>query len=215
VKQRDWRAEMAKNAAERRRRLDVMKEMQAFVYALPPDQRPYGQRGVYPKPPYYPKNADGLKPCRWCQHPSKRGWCSEECVAEFMRRGHWPTMARFITKRDGVCRLCGGARPNISGARPHFDVDTLQRWTIHEWRAMTLEAEQGGEDRRPYACRLEYTWAVDHIVAVADGGTDDPNNLRLLCGRCHSEVTAAQHARWAAARRAAKRASSGQKPLEL
>jgi 5-methylcytosine-specific restriction endonuclease McrA len=33
---------------------------------------------------------------------------------------------------------------------------------------------------------------VDHIVAVIDGGTDDPKNLRLLCVPCHKTVTIAQ-----------------------
>jgi 5-methylcytosine-specific restriction protein A len=31
-------------------------------------------------------------------------------------------------------------------------------------------------------------WDVDHIVPVADGGTDDPLNLRLLCIPCHVAV---------------------------
>lgn len=31
-------------------------------------------------------------------------------------------------------------------------------------------------------------WDVDHIVRVIDGGTDDPENLRLLCMTCHKEV---------------------------
>lgn len=32
---------------------------------------------------------------------------------------------------------------------------------------------------------------VDHIVAKADGGTDDPSNLRGACHACHSAKTAA------------------------
>lgn len=30
---------------------------------------------------------------------------------------------------------------------------------------------------------------VDHIVEVADGGTNLPSNLQLLCGDCHKEKT--------------------------
>ncbi len=48
---------------------------------------------------------------------------------------------------------------------------------------------------------VRYRFEVDHIVAVNDGGTDDPANLRLLCEVCHHEVTAAQHQRWARERR--------------
>lgn len=31
-------------------------------------------------------------------------------------------------------------------------------------------------------------WDVDHIIRVTDGGTDDPENLRLLCMTCHTKV---------------------------
>ena len=33
---------------------------------------------------------------------------------------------------------------------------------------------------------------VDHIVAKADGGTDDPANLRTLCPNCHRLKTLAE-----------------------
>ncbi|WP_040667197.1 HNH endonuclease signature motif containing protein [Nitrolancea hollandica] len=33
---------------------------------------------------------------------------------------------------------------------------------------------------------------VDHIVARADGGSDDRGNLRGLCRRCHASRTARQ-----------------------
>jgi 5-methylcytosine-specific restriction protein A len=39
--------------------------------------------------------------------------------------------------------------------------------------------------------RVRVQWEVDHIVPVADGGTDDPENLRLLCRPCHVRVTTA------------------------
>lgn len=208
---------LEKSAARARERRETMAEMAARIYALPPADRPYGQRGVYPKPPYYPKNANGLKPCRWCQTPTKRGWCGKECVAEFMRRGHWPTMAKFITKRDRVCQLCGGQRPNITDARPHFELEPAAAWSssIDSWAAQSADARNGLPDRRPHACPVEYSFAVDHIIAVKDGGTDDPANLRLLCGRCHGEVTAAQHQRWARERRAASSAAAGQHAMEL
>lgn len=30
---------------------------------------------------------------------------------------------------------------------------------------------------------------VDHIKAKAEGGTDDPNNLRAICPSCHADKT--------------------------
>lgn len=40
---------------------------------------------------------------------------------------------------------------------------------------------------------------VDHIVARAFGGTDDPSNYQSLCDPCHKTKTAAEgNAAWAA-----------------
>lgn len=33
---------------------------------------------------------------------------------------------------------------------------------------------------------------VHHVVSKAKGGTDDPSNLIVLCGPCHSKVTIAE-----------------------
>lgn len=56
-------------------------------------------------------------------------------------------------------------------------------------------------DRRARALREEPTCAlcpvpatdVDHIIAVADGGTDARENLRGLCNPCHKKHTADQN----------------------
>jgi len=59
-----------------------------------------------------------------------------------------------------------------------------RRW--NELRAEVLREEP--------ACRICGAKAsdVDHIVAVADGGTDARSNLRALCHEHHKQVTAAQ-----------------------
>ncbi|CAH0650399.1 MULTISPECIES: HNH endonuclease [Pseudomonas] len=36
---------------------------------------------------------------------------------------------------------------------------------------------------------------VDHIINVAEGGSDDDSNLQALCVPCHQEKTAAEAAR--------------------
>ena len=33
---------------------------------------------------------------------------------------------------------------------------------------------------------------VDHIISVADGGSDEPGNLRSVCRKCHARRTARQ-----------------------
>ncbi|WMM73018.1 HNH endonuclease signature motif containing protein [Rhodococcus pyridinivorans] len=45
---------------------------------------------------------------------------------------------------------------------------------------------------------------VDHIVGRGDGGTDDLENLRSLCVRCHDRYTRAQ----------TRRARGGRRPRE-
>lgn len=61
-----------------------------------------------------------------------------------------------------------------------------------EWRALVrqLIAERGRRCEHCGAtdCRL---WA-DHVIELKDGGAEmDPNNLQLLCARCHGVKTAA------------------------
>lgn len=41
-------------------------------------------------------------------------------------------------------------------------------------------------------CRCRAASHVDHVVALAAGGTDDPANLRALCHACHSAKTAGE-----------------------
>jgi 5-methylcytosine-specific restriction endonuclease McrA len=34
-----------------------------------------------------------------------------------------------------------------------------------------------------------WEWEIDHIIPIADGGTDDDENLQVLCFMCHSLKT--------------------------
>lgn len=38
--------------------------------------------------------------------------------------------------------------------------------------------------------RVTEATQVDHIVPLAEGGTNDPDNLQSLCHSCHSRKTA-------------------------
>lgn len=57
-----------------------------------------------------------------------------------------------------------------------------RRYHTREWRAVreVVIRRDGG---RCVQCG-EPGRIVDHIVAVKDGGSDAPSNLRLLCARC-------------------------------
>lgn len=49
-------------------------------------------------------------------------------------------------------------------------------------------------------------WIVDHIIALENGGTDDDENLQILCDWHHSKKTADDHAQAGHGRRMAVRA---------
>ncbi|MCX2816489.1 MULTISPECIES: HNH endonuclease [Pseudomonas] len=53
--------------------------------------------------------------------------------------------------------------------------------------------------RDQYTCRacglVTKDLEVDHIINVAEGGSDDDSNLQALCVPCHQEKTAAEAAR--------------------
>ena len=143
--------------------------------------RPYGQRGNIALPGFR-RDAEGRALCRWCDQPVPRGrqsWCSKKCVEEWRERGDWNHIRRKIIERDKVCQMCGGQRYHRD-----YEIKTDPRYPSRI--AQTV---------------LTRGWDVDHIVAVEDGGTDDPANLRLLCRRCHKERTALQRREQAMKRR--------------
>ena len=96
----------------------------------------------------------------------------------------WGHIVRKIKERDQVCRICDGASYGVPAG--------------YGWRI-----ETDWETRAEY-CPVRPEWDVDHIKPVAEGGDDHPDNLRLLCRRCHKQVTKDWHGKRAAERRAAK-----------
>jgi GTPase SAR1 family protein len=52
-------------------------------------------------------------------------------------------------------------------------------------------------------CRklLQPGWHADHIIALADGGPDEPQNMQPLCAPCHTLKTARENSSRAAAKR--------------
>lgn len=166
----------------------------------------YGQRGDYPLPKLQ-RGPDGRYLCRWCEGPvpkSRLYWCGEACVLEYRMRADWNFIRAQIIERDKVCQCCGGARYSPVGGKKRAESGWQPRQTYY------LGRRWWGEDGRdlvwgPFNA-LEQRWEVDHILAVIQGGTDDPQNLRLLCVPCHQERTAT----WAR-----DRAAGPQTPLAL
>ena len=49
-------------------------------------------------------------------------------------------------------------------------------------------------------------WAIDHVIALVNGGTDDDANLQVLCDWCHTPKTAVDKALAGHGRRMAAKA---------
>lgn len=65
-----------------------------------------------------------------------------------------------------------------------------------EWRALValLKRERGCRCAKCQASGVRIF--ADHVVELKDGGAAlDPNNIMLLCGRCHAVKTAAERKR--------------------
>lgn len=119
-----------------------------------------------------PKGTNGKRLCGWCDHDLpkyRRSWCSDQCAEKFQRVWSWGALREYIIGRDVVCQRCGS-----------------------DWAGWLRTKPTGMYSRDPRdrnQCLLERApWQVDHIFPVKDGGTDDPENLRLLCNGCHIAV---------------------------
>lgn len=111
-----------------------------------------------------PKGTNGKRLCGWCDHDLpkyRRSWCSDQCAEKFQRVWSWGALREYIIGRDVVCQRCGS-----------------------DWAGWLRTKPTGMYSRDPRdrnQCLLERApWQVDHIFPVKDGGTDDPENLRLL-----------------------------------
>lgn len=159
----------------------------------PSKQNLWGQRGSIALPRLR-KGEDGRYLCRWCWGAvpaPRRLWCSPACVHDYRQRSDWSYIRDRIIERDKVCACCGGCRYSCKGGARRAPIG----WGVREsyWHTRELRrAANDGSVWGPFNV-IEARWEVDHILAVADGGTDDPSNLRLLCVPCHHERTAFWH----------------------
>lgn len=96
----------------------------------------------------------------------------------------------------GSVRRCGWCGGECRGRRTAWCsakcADQFYRvWSWGRVRVYIYERDGGkcracGTEDPGEASGSRYSaWEVDHITPVKDGGTDDPENLRLLCHDCH------------------------------
>lgn len=139
----------------------------------------WGQRGRIALPQPQGVGPNGRPFCRLCHAEvpaGRKSWCSEECVREGWLKLSWPALRQHVIRRDRVCQSCHAE---------HAGYNFRARWYM--WQNPS-RGEHG-----PHRLPPLYAWEVDHITPVKDGGTDNPENLRLLCYACHKRVTRDWH----------------------
>ena len=80
----------------------------------------------------------------------------------------------------------------------------------HQGRSMTPQrrarifAERAGTCQGPCGRKLGPSdkWDIDHVIPLCGGGSDDDDNLQLICEWCHKDKTADDVERHAHGRRA-------------
>lgn len=82
--------------------------------------------------------------------------------------------------------------------KEHWRKSTLKGAAKRQIRPLTETEKNYIRERDFHVCRQcgELAREVDHIVEVADGGTNDPSNLQLLCDRHHNEKTRLSQEAW-------------------
>lgn len=96
-----------------------------------------------------------------------------------------------IYKRDrGVCASCG-----IDCAALRKRLYLLKRANFEGWKKAWNLLVDYGFDRN---CIL---WDADHVIPLAEGGSNDLKNMQSICRACHKLKTAEQASRKAKRRR--------------
>lgn len=104
-----------------------------------------------------------------------------------------------LTEHYRIAKPCGWCGVALTGRRTAWCSErcSSQFGRIWSWGAVSsyVRHRDGFSCRRCH-CDRKATGRgqVDHILPVKDGGTDDPENLRLLCHSCHVTVGYEQRA---------------------
>lgn len=133
--------------------------------------------------------------CTWCGDivPKRRKtWCGDECYRAFRLRCDSAYVAQIVRERDNdLCQICG--RDTAAAEREYRAIEQAQE-NKQRFRAMTWQEREA----ELLPLRRKFGWArgrfreVDHATPVVEyGGLCGPDELRLLCGECHAQVTAA------------------------
>lgn len=157
--------------------------------------------------------SNGKRPCRGCGGEVPKGrmtWCGNEC-----RDKHYMALSSYarrkVFERDGgLCALCGA------------DAGLAQRIINRLWWKYGRRASD--EVARRAICAAwgvsswswsPTLWEADHIVPLAEGGTNELGNYRTLCLPCHKNETRALRRRLSRAGRQQELSGAPMKPQDI
>ena len=153
------------------------------------------------------KGPNGRALCCWCgtEVPKgRRSWCSQKCVDEYLDLSDLNRIENRIKERDlEICQVCGlncRALKELLGRlrsvkHGYYDPDRRGYYGVYE--EVILRNLRLGT-------RCHRYWEIDHIVPVAEGGSNAHENLQTICLWCHRANTADQARRKAAERKKQK-----------
>lgn len=141
--------------------------------------------------------------CVWCgvefksigltSHPLRR-WCPKLCVASAQLicypNDPGSKMHRLIFDQNFACKGCGEDFEHLIRKK----IRSVHRaWNSHRKNFTPIELRENPMEKISLH-RLGYgtgdIWQTDHIIPVHQGGKGiDPDNLQVLCVRCHREKT--------------------------
>ena len=84
-------------------------------------------------------------------------------------------------------RHCDACKPN------HTAQERGYGWRWRKLRNAIMERDKGLCQPCLELGHITRATAVDHIRPKAQAGTDEPHNLRAICGDCHSAKTAQEN----------------------
>lgn len=149
------------------------------------------------RPSKMQRGPNGRLLCRLCgiEVPKgRRTFCSPDCVHRWRLDSDPGYLRDCVEKRDrGVCVDCA-----LDTIKFMKEVEAFKHTKGYAaYRVWIKELKLGG--------RYTY-WEADHVIGIADGGTNDLTNVVTRCLCCHRAKSAASQTARAAARRAAREA---------
>lgn len=158
------------------------------------------------------RGPEGRPLCLWCLKevpPRCSVWCSNICTETFYSLTDWNTLKNLAAKRDqGICVNCKLDCAGLERERhtlyskSYGGYGDTQEDRFKALAALKAFDEKLVSERGFLKGEARFSlYQIDHIIPLAEGGSNHVDNLRTLCIPCHKRETKAMHRRLADGRR--------------